>query len=278
MWMQLGLGPRETVRLRISFTLRGVRRWYLAGLITPCVSLGGSSPSPATRRLFVLFLIFIIKEKYKMARKEKHYHFIYKTTDTRNGNFYIGMHSTDNLNDGYVGSGLRLKKLISKHGKEIFKMEILEFLPDRESLKKREAEIVNSDLLKEEKCMNLREGGEGGGGFWNDEHMNKCQSAGGKKVRQILANRHCEKYKTDLDYKEKWLNSYHNAMKDKENGFKNKKHKDESKIKISESCVNKHVGELNSQFGTCWITNGIVNKKIKKSERLPVEWNYGRVV
>jgi rhamnose utilization protein RhaD (predicted bifunctional aldolase and dehydrogenase) len=35
------------------------------------------------------------------------------------------MHSTENLKDGYVGSGTRLKHLIYKHGKEIFNMEIL---------------------------------------------------------------------------------------------------------------------------------------------------------
>jgi hypothetical protein len=92
-----------------------------------------------------------------MSQKQKKYHFIYKTTDTRNGNFYIGMHSTENLKDGYVGSGTRLKHLIYKHGKEIFNMEILEFLPNRKSLKEREIEIVNSDLLLEKKCMNLSE-------------------------------------------------------------------------------------------------------------------------
>jgi len=68
-----------------------------------------------------------------MPRKVKKYHFIYKTTDTRNGNFYVGMHSTNDLNDGYVGSGDRLKKLIYKYGKDIFNIEILEFLPDRKS-------------------------------------------------------------------------------------------------------------------------------------------------
>ena len=31
-----------------------------------------------------------------MSQKQVKYHFIYKTTDTRNGNFYVGMHSTRN--------------------------------------------------------------------------------------------------------------------------------------------------------------------------------------
>ena len=34
--------------LTFFYISRGVRRWYLVGLITQCESLGGSSPPPAT--------------------------------------------------------------------------------------------------------------------------------------------------------------------------------------------------------------------------------------
>lgn len=72
------------------------------------------------------------------------------------------MHSTDSLEDGYIGSGTRLWHSIKKHGRESFSIEILEFLPDRESLKKREAELVNEELIIDQLCMNLKVGGEGG--------------------------------------------------------------------------------------------------------------------
>ena len=49
----------------------------------------------------------------------KNYHFIYKTTNKINNHFYIGMHSTNNIDDGYLGSGKRLYKEIKKHGKEV---------------------------------------------------------------------------------------------------------------------------------------------------------------
>lgn len=208
-----------------------------------------------------------------MSRKEKTYHFIYKTIDTRNGNFYIGMHSTDNLNDGYVGSGDRLRKLIHKHGKEIFKIEILEFLPNRESLKKREEEIVNSDLLKEEKCMNLRIGGEGG--LKDDDHLKIFIEAGRKgreeKMKDPKYREHIGKFSGER------LKKYHKEGKIKYDTFKDKKHSVETKKLMSESHKGKGLGKNNSQFGTCWITNGLNNKKIKKENELPNGWKLGRI-
>ena len=49
----------------------------------------------------------------------------YITTNLLNGKQYVGMHSTDNVDDGYLGSGTVLLNAIKKHGKENFKREIL---------------------------------------------------------------------------------------------------------------------------------------------------------
>jgi hypothetical protein len=57
-----------------------------------------------------------------------------------------------------------------------------------------------------------------------------------------------------------------------------KKHKEETKRKISETNKIKQKGELNSQYGTMWITNGIENKKIKKDEIIPEGWTKGRKI
>ena len=53
-----------------------------------------------------------------MARKKPHIHYIYKTTCNVTKRYYIGMHSTTNLEDGYLGSGKRLRYSIRKYGKE----------------------------------------------------------------------------------------------------------------------------------------------------------------
>lgn len=80
--------------------------------------------------------------------KQKKYHYIYKTTCTVTGKFYVGMHSTDNLEDGYLGSGKILGYSRHKYGDENHKKEILEYLNDRKSLALREKEIINEELLK----------------------------------------------------------------------------------------------------------------------------------
>jgi group I intron endonuclease len=94
-----------------------------------------------------------------MPRKQYTYHYIYKTTNLINMQYYIGMHSTFNIEDGYLGSGKKINYSIRKYGIENFKREILEFHLTREELIIAEIKIVNSDLIKDPLCMNLRTGG-----------------------------------------------------------------------------------------------------------------------
>ena len=91
-----------------------------------------------------------------MTRKQKKYHFIYKTTNLLSGRYYIGMHSTNDLEDGYLGSGRRLRYSINKYGVENHKREILEFCDNRSELKSREVEIVNLNEIAKIDCMNLK--------------------------------------------------------------------------------------------------------------------------
>jgi hypothetical protein len=187
------------------------------------------------------------------------------------------MHSTSNLEDGYLGSGRRLWLSINKHGKESHSIEILEWLPDRSSLKLKEKEIVNEDLLKDEMCMNLQIGG--GGGFSSTDHQLKMASAGGKS----LANKRKDDLEFDKEFKLKMSMSTSKAIA---NGkipkwsstfsWVGKKHSADTILKMKESKSNYGKGDKNSQFGTMWITNGIENKKIKKDSDIPIDWKKGR--
>jgi hypothetical protein len=204
-----------------------------------------------------------------MARKEKQYHFIYKTTNIVTSKYYYGMHSTDNLNDNYLGSGKRLKYSINKYGKENHKREIIEFFPNRSLLKKRENELINLNEIAKENCMNLKIGGEGG--FFSIESVKK-----GGYVRSI-------KYKDKL--REWGIKGGNNNIKKHGSPFKkyrydwtNMKHSEKTKKLMSEKKKGISIGENNSQYNTMWITNGINNKKINKNKIIPNGWYKGRII
>lgn len=90
------------------------------------------------------------------------YHFIYKTTNTINNKIYVGKHSTENIDDGYLGSGKILKDAISKYGKENFTREIVEYFDSPEDVFLKEHEIVNLDFINRCDTYNLKCGGDGG--------------------------------------------------------------------------------------------------------------------
>jgi hypothetical protein len=77
------------------------------------------------------------------------YHFIYKTT-SKSGKYYIGRHSTKNINDKYFGSG---KWVRSIKDKTELTREILEFCSEEE-LKDREQNYLNENVGKLN-CMNF---------------------------------------------------------------------------------------------------------------------------
>ena len=186
------------------------------------------------------------------------------------------MHSTDNLNDGYIGSGKKLWYSVKKYGKENFKLEILEMLPNRRSLKEREKELVNEDILKDPMCLNLKIGGEGG--FVNDEHKKNFLN---RAITMFIVNKDkIKKRKKELFLNnEIWAKEYSKNMSKNSKGNKSwtgKKHKEETKQKIGLKNSIKQKGENNSQYGTMWITNGIENKKIKKETEIPQGWYKGR--
>lgn len=205
-----------------------------------------------------------------MPRKQHIFHFIYKTTCLITNNFYIGMHSTSNMEDGYMGSGKRIRYSLNKHGVENHKIEHLEFFQSRNELAKREAELVNESLLHDSHCMNLKFGGEGG---WDAaKKYNKGRPRSDKtKLAISLGIKHFLKYDSRaLYFLQQASNTLKQAHKDgkiKYDTFTGKFHSEETKRKIS-LANSKMKGIKNSQYGTCWIYSLIKqrNMKIKKDQ------------
>ena len=107
----------------------------------------------------------------------KKYHYFYKITNTLNNHFYYGVHNTDNLEDGYMGSGKRLHIAYEKYGIENFTKEILKFFDTAEEAFEYEAEVVNEELIKSNECYNI----QGGGKTFNTENMIIVQDKEGNK-------------------------------------------------------------------------------------------------
>lgn len=199
-----------------------------------------------------------------MARKEKDIHYIYKTTCNVTGRWYVGMHSTSNENDGYMGSGLRLRRSIRKYGVDNHTKEILEYCDSREKLVLREIEIVTSEFIQDEMCMNLKEGGCGG--FYSLEASKKGGQNGINKMLKMMWVDNPEKYSEIVSnrLKKQWKDiEFLNKMSNRPN-WEGKTHSEETKQLMSEQRKGTGVGETNSQFGTCWVTKDGVNKKVKK--------------
>ena len=89
------------------------------------------------------------------------YFYFYKITNLINNHFYYGVHFTNNIDDGYMGSGKRLKYAIKKYGIENFKKEILKYFNSENEAFEYESEIVNEELINDINCYNLNKGGHG---------------------------------------------------------------------------------------------------------------------
>lgn len=198
---------------------------------------------------------------------------IYKTTNLINGKFYIGKHKTKELNDGYLGSGKLLRRAIKKYGIENFHKEILHICKDEEHMNLLEKILVVPD---KELNYNLCPGGRGGWTYINTT----CHNNKGNKRRvgnygwKVRPDTSCPLYRQKISESIKAL--YENGFR---NPFLNKTHTQETKDKIGQINSIKQAGELNSQYGTCWITNGTESKKIKKEvDSIPEGWYKGRVI
>lgn len=89
----------------------------------------------------------------------KWHHYIYKIVCDRNGMVYYGVHSTQNLQDGYMGSGSALAQAKKLYGPDAFHKEILCWCDSRQKALEVESLIVNKN---DQNTYNRCAGGAGG--------------------------------------------------------------------------------------------------------------------
>jgi len=201
--------------------------------------------------MFFVYLEFLI------------YYIIYRVTNLINNKYYIGMHRTNDLKNGYMGSGKLIRAAIKKYGIENFKKEVLHHFDNEEEMKNKEKELV----VLEEQSYNLCPGGKGGFGYINKNDLNftyeknKRITKGWQVTKEQLQTNGRNSYKKQKDkYGENFLIercSKYLHLVNTEEAIKKRK-ETYKKIGFQQ-------GEKNSQFGTFWITDGKTNKKWKDS-------------
>lgn len=142
------------------------------------------------------------------------YYIIYETTNLVNNKKYRGAHVCEDLNDGYIGSGARLKDAIRKYGKDKFSREILFMAFDYDAMWAAEAILVDQSWVDRKDTYNICLGGRGSRGYkrvTSDETL---------ALQSIRAK---ERW-TRPDYRAKNIESQ-----------KQRTHPEETKLKMSES-------------------------------------------
>lgn len=217
------------------------------------------------------------------------YFYLYKITNLINDKIYIGVHKTENLNDGYMGSGKILKFAIKKYGLENFYKEIIQFFESEEEMFLAESLLVDETFCKDLNTYNLKQGGSGGWNFINSSRKNLYGKNGqlnfglknlckGTELKEKLLSKNLY-----IEWKQKISDSLKKRWAIRTPPFTGKNHSEESRKKISRSKKGMYKGRLNPNFNHCWIYNldfkkSLSIKKEELNEYLDLGWKKGRVI
>lgn len=197
----------------------------------------------------------------------KKYNYVYKITNLVNNKIYIGKHSTDDLEDGYMGSGVRLHQAYKKYGLENFNKEVIDYYTTEVELNQGEIYwIAKFNSTDPTVGYNLTYGGDGLTA--TEEIRRKLSEA--KKGKQIwLGKTHSEETKQKISETLK-CNPLNEERKRKISEAKKgqqpwlgKQHSEETKQKISESLKGKPLSEE-------------TKRKISQSSKGRIPWNKGK--
>jgi len=204
---------------------------------------------------------------------------IYKTTCLVTGKFYVGMHCTDNLNDGYLGSGKILKLSIRKHGVENHVREVLLQCESFEQLCNEEKRIISYEL-NNPLCMNLKEGGSGGWGYVNTDLKLKTQIIEASRSIDNRNKRSQEQISrwSDLNYRERfYLSVRSKEYRDRRSAQMKSLYKN---VELSNKIRESKLGSKNPAFGKKWMHKDgesiLVDTK-DISSRIDKGWKLGRI-
>lgn len=217
----------------------------------------------------------------------KHY-LIYQIRNKLNGMIYIGQHQTENLNDGYMGSGLRIQRAIEKYGIDNFEKTILFECSSEEEMNKKEAEIVNEDFIARDDVYNIIIGGSG-----NWDYINSNKEFTSKRLKTRWNNLSLDEKEKQINFlksispfgigfNKKFSNEISNGLKKayiknpNSFGMSGKHHSEKTKKILSKN----KIGSNNPNYGKHWYWNPNTNEErsFYKNEKIPNGWIKGRYI
>ena len=174
---------------------------------------------------------------------EKQFHFVYITFNLINNKQYIGDHSTNDLNDNYLGSGRpAFQNAKRKYGKENFKRKILEFFSTKqEAFDAQEKYIKLYETHVSQGGYNISwKGGNYSKGSVSKESRKKMSLA---KKGKLLSEEHKKKIGDVRKGKKLSEETKRKIGEANKISLKGKKLSEETKRKISESSKGKKLSE-----------------------------------
>lgn len=179
---------------------------------------------------------------------KKRFGYIYITTNLVDGKKYIGQHAYSEFNENYKGSGVYLQKAIKKHGKENFKVEILEWCYSQEELDEREVYWIDFyQAVESDEFYNLAKGGDGckKGSKLSEETKKRISKAHQGEKHNMYGKHHSEETKLKMSMTRKGrkfteehkhnMSKHHADNRGENSPWYGKHHSNETKKKISEA-------------------------------------------
>lgn len=193
------------------------------------------------------------------------YYLVYRTENLLTGHFYYGVHETNVIDDGYLGSGRKLKEAIKKYGVNNFKRRVVARCRSRAQMYELEKKFI-APWIGDPRCYNLHAGGKGG---W--QHVNqRLDKEARRKIGSAGVQKHVERLRSDQSYRERWAQNFQRKGSDAarhlpRDGFKGRRHTEETRKRMSESAGSRWTGASNPQAGKRWI----YHEGLRQTGRVP---------
>ena len=176
--------------------------------------------------------------------ESKKYYTVYQITNILNDKIYIGFHSTNNLNDSYMGSGKAMQAAYKKYGKDKFAKKYIAIFDNKEDAELLESQIVNLDFINRKDTYNMSIGGNvcilygESNGFFGKKHSKETLL----KIRESLKDyKHTEETKEKISKTSLKMWSERDDLKEALSlRLLGSSHSEETKKKISDA----HKGQL----------------------------------